>query len=623
MAIISRLAVILGLDTGEFNKNLGLAKEKVSGFATHAKIALAAVGISFTAVIKNAMDYADKINDTAVANEVSIKSVLALSQALKQNGGEAENSSKLLSSFTKSLGSAIEGSDKTRASFAKLGITLKDLGTLSQEELVKKTLRGLSQVDDQIKRNTLGFELFGKGIKNVDLARLSDDLDKLTPRFADNEASIERAAFLVGELTDSWRLFYVEFIGFIEPALDFITQSLKGWALIFKEINSAIDKFTGKAAELGEYGKDYMFLSDRPLDNKRELGLGDEEKKIQKEIEKQNEALQQQIRILKLEAETIGTVRTEYQKYALEFQPGGKFDRASEAAKQELLNAAMLKDKAIRDDIFNTQSELAEIAQERLKLEQELIGKSDTYKEKQLALFDLAVEIDKLGKSTTLTGDQLEQLDKLKIKTIEIQEETKRMQNTFQAGWSTAFENFKEKMNDSFGAGEMAFESMTRSMENALDTFVETGKLKFGDLAKSIIADIIKMQLKAQASSIFSSLFPSVGNIFGGGTGTVTVGAIGSPYPKFADGGNPPVNQPSIVGEKGPELFIPRTAGTIIPNNQMGSMMGSQPQIVYNGPYIQNMSAIDTQSATQFLSANKSAVWSANQSAQRSLPQSR
>ena len=132
------------------------------------------------------------------------------------------------------------------------------------------------------------------------------------------------------------------------------------------------------------------------------------------------------------------------------------------------------------------------------------------------------------------------------------------------------------------------------------------------------------MQLKAQASSIFSSLFPSVGNIFGGGgTGTVTVGAIGSPYPKFADGGNPPVNQPSIVGEKGPELFIPRTAGTIIPNNQMGSMMGSQPQIVYNGPYIQNMSAIDTQSATQFLAANKSAVWSANQSAQRSLPQSR
>jgi hypothetical protein len=52
-------------------------------------------------------------------------------------------------------------------------------------------------------------------------------------------------------------------------------------------------------------------------------------------------------------------------------------------------------------------------------------------------------------------------------------------------------------------------------------------------------------------------------------------------------------------------------------------MMGSQPQVVYNGPYIASMSAIDTQSATQFLSRNKQAVFAANQSATRSLPQSR
>ena len=53
-------------------------------------------------------------------------------------------------------------------------------------------------------------------------------------------------------------------------------------------------------------------------------------------------------------------------------------------------------------------------------------------------------------------------------------------------------------------------------------------------------------------------------------------------------------------------------------------MLGqNQPSIVYNGPYIARMDAIDMQSATQFLAKNKQAVWSANQSAQRSLPQSR
>jgi hypothetical protein len=91
----------------------------------------------------------------------------------------------------------------------------------------------------------------------------------------------------------------------------------------------------------------------------------------------------------------------------------------------------------------------------------------------------------------------------------------------------------------------------------------------------------------------------------------------------FADGGNPPVGVPSIVGENGPELFIPRTAGSVVPNHSLSSMMGSQPQTVYNGTVVQNMSAIDTQSAVQFLSNNKQAVWSANMSAQRGLPMSR
>jgi len=34
----------------------------------------------------------------------------------------------------------------------------------------------------------------------------------------------------------------------------------------------------------------------------------------------------------------------------------------------------------------------------------------------------------------------------------------------------------------------------------------------------------------------------------------------------FADGGRPPMNQASVVGERGPELFVPDTAGTVLPN---------------------------------------------------------
>ena len=47
----------------------------------------------------------------------------------------------------------------------------------------------------------------------------------------------------------------------------------------------------------------------------------------------------------------------------------------------------------------------------------------------------------------------------------------------------------------------------------------------------------------------------------------------------FANGGSPPVGKASLVGERGPEMFVPRQAGTIIPNNQMGS---SSTNIVVN-----------------------------------------
>ena len=47
-------------------------------------------------------------------------------------------------------------------------------------------------------------------------------------------------------------------------------------------------------------------------------------------------------------------------------------------------------------------------------------------------------------------------------------------------------------------------------------------------------------------------------------------GPLFSALPGFANGGRPAVGRPSIVGERGPELFVPDRAGTVIPNHAMG-----------------------------------------------------
>ena len=59
---------------------------------------------------------------------------------------------------------------------------------------------------------------------------------------------------------------------------------------------------------------------------------------------------------------------------------------------------------------------------------------------------------------------------------------------------------------------------------------------------------------------------------------TFTKAFAGTDFSKllgFADGGRPPVGVPSIVGERGPEIFVPDVPGKIYPNGQGGGGGGS------------------------------------------------
>lgn len=70
--------------------------------------------------------------------------------------------------------------------------------------------------------------------------------------------------------------------------------------------------------------------------------------------------------------------------------------------------------------------------------------------------------------------------------------------------------------------------------------------------------------------SALGSLF----NFGGGGSAAGQAGiAAGNFVPGgfFADGGAPPVGRASVVGERGPELFVPKVPGTIVPAGRWGS----------------------------------------------------
>jgi len=129
----------------------------------------------------------------------------------------------------------------------------------------------------------------------------------------------------------------------------------------------------------------------------------------------------------------------------------------------------------------------------------------------------------------------------------------------FGKGFLEEMQNQKNALQQFEEAGKKAFTNFSNMLADSLFT----GKLAFKDFARSVLQDIariISKQLMMLALQKALGFF-GVTSIFGVETSKIF---------GFADGGRPPVGRPSIIGEKGPELFVPDQAGTVVPNNQLG-----------------------------------------------------
>ena len=105
-----------------------------------------------------------------------------------------------------------------------------------------------------------------------------------------------------------------------------------------------------------------------------------------------------------------------------------------------------------------------------------------------------------------------------------------------------------------------AFESISQSIGTDIKDGIAgliKGTSTLGDLLNNVADKFLDLALN---QALFGDVLGAGGKKGGG-----ILGFLG-----FARGGRPPVGKPSIVGEKGPELFVPRSSGTIVPNNKLG-----------------------------------------------------
>jgi phage-related minor tail protein len=235
-----------------------------------------------------------------------------------------------------------------------------------------------------------------------------------------------------------------------------------------------------------------------------------------------------------------------------------------------------------QSNFFLTQTE-AKIAEGRLQNEQkiaEIMRNEDLTSEAKTRLIEQQTEIGKTGEEILLLGERLQYIKDINS-------------------------------------------SVFTSMTQAIQAFLMTGKFSFKDFTISVIANLMQIQAQYMAMSAMRGLGSLFGGMFSSGASAGTHGMStgtfsGSAFqlPAAADGGF--INGPTLVGENGPEIFLPNGSGTIIPNQRMTNY-GNQPQNVFNGPYIANMSAIDTKSFEDRLYGSSKAIWAANQYANRNI----
>lgn len=178
-------------------------------------------------------------------------------------------------------------------------------------------------------------------------------------------------------------------------------------------------------------------------------------------------------------------------------------------------------------------------------------------------------EINKLKEKNIWNLDAenklLEANAEAKRRVIEATKDAKAADADWMTGALKSFQEYYDKISNTADLIKGVFDKVFTGIENMLVDFFTTGKLGFKDFAVNIIKELIRVQVQMTIMKPLMDWFKNSGGFSGIASG---IGSFIGGF--FADGGDPPTNKVSVVGERGPELFVPKGAGTIIPNDKIG-----------------------------------------------------
>lgn len=575
---LAKLVVQLEMETARYSKELDKAKNQLAGFSKStndsvSKIAKAAgaaalaAAVGFAALAKNSIDAADDLNDMAKATGVSVESLSQLQYAAKLSGTNLDGLANGLRKLNTAAFDAAKGVKGPVESFEQLGIKVTDTnGKLkSTEELLLETADVFAQYEDGAAKAAIAQDLFGKsgtalipflnqgragieGLKN-EAAALSLTISGQTAAAADEfNDSLTRLKSSVTGLANQATTALLPTLQAITAQLsDTVTQSgamskfseqiAAGFKIVVDIGYSVYKTFDNIGGALGALAAAAVAVASGEF--KRAANIIRMANADQVASEKESNEF-----IRKLWADTgasiVATAKETDEEVKKTFTFGGG-KGASKVEEVTVVNASKI-------DVTPYQKFTEELNALTMTQTERQVAAYHEQREALTALFeDGAISAEQFADRSAAALDEL--LPEFEVTAKKIAEVTVK-----QTDMLTEFQKQAAANTQDILAG--TFEELATSGDLSAKKILQT----FGQM-------IVKLIAQAAAADLAGRLFGAAGGGTGGGWIGALAGAFGGGK---AAGGPVSPNSAYMVGERGPEMFVPNSAGKIVPNNKLG-----------------------------------------------------
>jgi hypothetical protein len=570
---------------------------------------------------KSIIDLADHLNELKQKTGIGIQTLSDLKSAAEDNGVQFDQLQSGLLKFSVAVNQAGSGSKDFLAAFKAAGVSVRDAnGALKPSgELLLQLSERFSKLQDGPSKAALAVKLFGKsGADMIPLLnqgraaidgfglKISDDFASRADEFNDSLNALKKAA----------QQFAVEGLTALLPALLDITEGVTGFV---KASNAGQGEFqafgeTLKILVLGAVtlvnvfaeGADevktlaqamnvyFSAVADKVVDQFNSIGSAikaashlnfDEVSRLNTAFYDRQDA-RDKVYNEKVKALDEGLGQRQQSRINKEIALNNALfnsqKRNKEALEKPDPNAGKKEklDYAGSEQTAKLERERDAIAKYRIEQDKEVAAKLDDIliTDKSTAAYQKEAIARKLradaAKATVGFEESTRQAYLRSTEAIIDQQKAlidlaEAQKESIGRGAKQAFDEYVAKARDTASQFKTLFSNALQGVEDAIVTFVQTGKLSFADFARAVEADLIRIAVR---KTIALGITAAASAFADGGVMTAS-GPV--PLRKYASGGVASTPQLALFGEGSrPEAYVPLPDGRSIPVNMKAPPSG-------------------------------------------------